>query len=105
METGVKETKELLTGLIVITKVIAKELKDGFSAQDLVDAFVAVQGDEVKKAAVEAALKDIVAVPAEVKDLKLSETLELVVHLLAELPALLAAFKAPEAVVAPEVVA
>ncbi len=93
METGIKETKELLTGLLVITKVIAKELKDGFAVQDLVDAFVAVQGDEAKKALVEAALKDVVAVPAEVKDLALGESIELVIHVLGELPSLLAAFK------------
>jgi len=97
MAHGIKETKELLTAVLVITKVIAKELQDGFNAQDLVDAFVAIQGDEVKKAAVEAALKDVVAVPAEVKDASLSEWIELVVHMLGELPSLLEAFKAPVA--------
>lgn len=97
MAHGIKETKELVTGLLVITKVIAKELQDGFKAQDLVDAFVAVQGNEEKKALVEAALKDVVAVPAEVKDLALGETIELVIHLLGELPSLLAAFKKEEA--------
>ena len=93
MAHGIKETKEVLTAVLLLTKVIAKELKDGFEVKDLLNAFAAIQTDDLKKAQVEAALKGIVAVPDEVKDATLSEYIELAVLLLAELPALMDSFK------------
>jgi ATP-dependent 26S proteasome regulatory subunit len=93
MEKGIKETKELLKGVIVLTKVSAELLKDGVQVQDLIDGYTKLNGDPVKKAALEAALKDIHEVPEEIKDIDLSESVELVVELAKELPELLKAFK------------
>lgn len=91
--TDVKETKELLKGLIELMKVSAEIFKDGFQAQDIVDGYIKLSADPVKKAALEAALKDVQAVPAELKDITLAEGIELVVVMAQELPALLNAFK------------
>jgi uncharacterized protein (DUF2336 family) len=93
MEHGIKETKEVLTGVLEVVKVLAVELKDGFQVQDLIEAFKKLEGDTEKKAKLEAALKQIVEVPTEVKDLTFKEGIELAVHVLAEVPALIEAFK------------
>lgn len=93
MANGIKETKEVVLGVMALVKVVAKELKDGFQVMDLVAAFSAIQADPVKKAALEAALKDIGDVPEEIKDASLAEWIEVAVVLISELPSLLAAFK------------
>lgn len=89
----IKETKELVKGLLELMKVSAEIFKDGFQAQDIIDGYVKLSADPVKKAALEAALKDINAVPAELKDISLAEGIELVVVVAQELPSLLEAFK------------
>lgn len=93
MQHGVKETKELLSGLFALVKVLGIELKNGFQVSDLIAAFNAIQADPVKKAAIEAALKDIKEVPEEVKDVNLAEGIELAMHVISEVPALIEAFK------------
>jgi hypothetical protein len=47
----------------------------------------------VKKAAIEAALKNIQAIPAEVKDVTLSEGVEIAMHVVSEIPGIIEAFK------------
>lgn len=91
--SDVKETKEVLLGTLELVKVIAKELQDGFQVTDLVNAFAAINGDPVKKAAVEAALQNIGNVPEEIKDISLAESIDLAVTVLSQLPSLIAAFK------------
>lgn len=98
MTQGIKESKELLKGVSALVQVIAPDLIDGLSLDDLMKIFAKYQADAAKKAAIEAALKDIQAVPAEIKDLSLVEGVDLVVVLAQELPAILDAFKKPEAV-------
>lgn len=92
----IKETKELIKGILELVKVSAEVLKDGVQAQDIVDGYMKLVADPVKKAALEAAIKDIQAVPAEVKDINLVESVELLVLVAQELPALLDAFKKAE---------
>ncbi len=94
----IKETKELLQGLLALTCVCAEVLKDGVSVQDLVDGFVKINADAAKKASVEQALAGISEVPAEIKDISLAESLELAAVLIVELPKVLEAFKKVEAV-------
>lgn len=93
MEHGVKETKELLTGVFAVVKVISVELKNGFQISDLIAGFNAIQNDPIKKAQLEVALKDIKEVPAEVKDVNLAEGIELAMHVISEVPSLIEAFK------------
>jgi hypothetical protein len=81
--SGIKESKELLKGLFALATVSADLLKDGFQVSDLVAGFQVIEGDPVKKAALEEALKGIGEIPAELKD----------VSMVQDLPALLAAFK------------
>lgn len=97
MEKGIKETKELLVALLAITKVSAEVLKDGAQLSDLIDGFSKLNGDPVKKKAIEDALAGIQEVPAEIKDIDLGEGVDLVVLLAKELPGLIEAFKKPEA--------
>ena len=91
MET--KETKELIKAIFDIAKVSAEVLKDGVQAQDVVDGYMKLMGDPVKKAELEAALANIQAVPAELKDISLAEGIEILVLVVQEVPGLLAAFK------------
>lgn len=91
---GIKETKEVLKLALVLGGVVAGQLKDGFQFKDLADVFVKMQGDEEKKAIVDAALKDVSKVPDEVKDITFAEGLELVSFLASELPAFLEKLKA-----------
>lgn len=93
MEKGIKETKEAIQGSLVIVKEIAHLLKDGAQIQDLVDGFVAINSDPVKKKAIEDALAGIQEVPAEVKDIDLAEGAELAILLIREIPELVEAFK------------
>lgn len=90
---GVKETKEVIKLGFALSAVVAGELKDGFQLQDLVNVFTKLQGNDEKKAIVEAALKDVKIVPEEIKDLSLIEGIELAAFAAAEVPALLEALK------------
>lgn len=93
MET-VKETKEAIVGVLVLGAIVAKELKNGFQfPADLVQMFAAIQADEAKKAKLEAAVAAIEKVPAELKDLSVSESIELASAIISELPALIEALK------------
>lgn len=95
---GIKELKDLLLGILVITKVGANVLKDGAQLQDLVDGFSQLNGDPEKKKAIEDALAGIQEVPAEAKDIDLAEGVELLILIAEELPELIEAFKkVPEA--------
>lgn len=89
MEKGIKESKEAIIGLLVIGGVVAKELKDGFQVQDLIDVFSAINGDAERKAKVEAALAGVGEIPAEVKDLDWVEGIELLVGIAPEIRSLL----------------
>jgi len=97
MEKGIKETKELLAGVFTIVKVAGNILKDGAQLQDLIDGFVQLNGDPVKKKAIEDALAGIQEVPEEIKDADLGEYAELIVAVVQEVPVLIEAFKKPVA--------
>jgi hypothetical protein len=94
MSEGIVQTKESVIGVLVLGALVAHELKNGFQFPgDLVALFAAIQADEVKKAKLEAAVADIQKVPAELGDLSVSEIVELVGAVVAELPALIEALK------------
>lgn len=88
---SIKETKEALHGSFVLAEIIGAELKDGVQAADLVAIVQKILADEAKKAALDAAIKDIQKVPAEVKDLSLAEGVELAQVVIHKLPDLLKA--------------
>ncbi len=71
---SIKETLEVLEAVKVLKGIIVEELKDGFQYDDIAD-FV---GKASASPAVLAALDGIEAVLPELKDLSLSEKLQLV---------------------------
>lgn len=93
MELTIKETKEVLVALNKLVVKLAPIVIDGLTVSDVVAAFNAINNDPVAKAEFEAALADIKAVPAEIKDVNLVEGLELAMLQMQALPALIAAFK------------
>lgn len=75
---GIKETKEALVGLNELSIFMAKRLKDGVGADDAMAIFQALIGDAEFKAKLSAAAEGIKAVPAEIKDVDLSEAVDLI---------------------------
>jgi hypothetical protein len=91
---GIEETKEVIKLGFVLTALIAKEIKDGFQIGDLLSVFNKIQSDEAKKEVIVQALKDIKKVPEEIKDINLTESIELAIFAGKEVPVLLEALKA-----------
>ena len=88
------ETKQVLDLAFMLAAEIAKVAKDGFQLADLVTIFQDIEGDEVKKAAFLAAIKDVKDVPAELKQIDLAGGMDLAVYLVGKVPAVVAEFKA-----------
>lgn len=86
---GVKELKEAIVGCFALGKVVAELAKDGIDFNDAVALAGKIAGDEVLKAKLVAAVQGIDQVPAEIKDLKFAEIIELA----QVLPEILDAFK------------
>lgn len=91
---GVKETKEVMVGFLVIASLMAKHFKDGVQVADFAQIMAKVAADEELKAKIEAAYKDVELVKAEVSDLSMAEGFELVSAALPELMKLVEAIKA-----------
>ena len=87
----IKESKELLKGLMKLAALMGSSFKDGVQAQDLAVIFAKIQSDEVLKAALIAAYNDADQVVAELKDLSLVEGLELLGVIIEEAPELIKA--------------
>lgn len=74
---GVKELKEAIIGFAVLGKAVADLAKDGVDFNDAAALAVKFASDEAFKAKLVAAVQGIDQVPAEIKDLKFAEILEL----------------------------
>jgi len=91
MSEGIKETKEAALGLICIGACLMKEIKDqGFQATDLVKAAESIMADPVKKQKIVDAYSGASKIGAEIKDISLTEGLELA---MAIVPEVISAFK------------
>lgn len=86
-----KETKELVVGLLKVATVLAESFKDGVQTQDIGVIAAKIQSDESLKAALLAAYNDVELAKEEIKDLDLAKSIELVG---AALPEVLALIKA-----------
>ena len=76
---NIKETKELLIGINELSLLLTKHLKDGLQiGKDVSAIFAELISNEELKGKLEAAYQGVSAVQGEVKDLSLSEGLELV---------------------------
>jgi hypothetical protein len=88
-KVGIKESKELLSGVMVLAGVLIDRLKDGFQADDL-PVILSKLGYDPK---VREALKNVQAIPSELKDLDVEEIVQLVMQVVLEVPKLIEAFK------------
>lgn len=91
MSQDVKETKEVLVLFLKIAVLLAANFKDGIQAGDMVTIFQKIANDDVLKEALQTAYSDIEKVPSEIKDLQISEVLELLACALPELKDLIKA--------------
>lgn len=85
MEKGIEQTKEVLAGLLVLSALLAEKFKDGVQIADFAQIMQAIQDDEVLKAKLIAAYEGVEQVPAEMKDLSLSEAFDLLTAIFPEI--------------------
>ena len=90
---GIKETKEALVGVNELAIVIAKHLKDGAQASDIMAVVDEFKTNPELMAKLEAARDNIAAVPEEIKDISWLEGGELVVTQVSYVPKLIEALK------------
>lgn len=90
---GIKETKEAVIGLNEIALVLANRFKDGVQITDFTVMWDKLQNDAEFKAKLEAAWNNYKLIPAEVKDIDLSEGGELVIVQIGYLPKFIDEFK------------
>lgn len=89
MEKGIKESKELLQGVMTVAGVMVSQLKDGFQLTDLPSIFSRLGYN--KK--IQTALEGVKEIPSEIKDLDTSEIIELSMVIMAEVPLILSGLK------------
>jgi hypothetical protein len=90
---GDKETKEALVAVNELAVILVKALKDGFQpVQDGMEIYEAIKTPEVM-AKLQAAADQIGQVPAELKDLDITEDSELAIVQLSYLPKFVEALK------------
>ena len=88
-----KDSKELVIGLLAIAALLAEKLKDGVQVADIGEIVAKIAADEVLKAKIEAAYVDIEKVPSEVQAATVSEVVEILAAALPEVLNLINAVK------------
>lgn len=89
-EVGIKETKEVVEGVIELSVIIAESLKDGFQASSDLTAILVGLSTNPKMIA---AYDNVKGVGEEVKDLSVNEGIELGVLALSSIPRIIDALK------------
>lgn len=74
---GIEETKEVLVSVNELGLVIAKHVKDGVSITDIPAIIVDLLSSDAFKQALVNAITNVSAVPAEIKDINIDETFQL----------------------------
>lgn len=98
LKLGIKESKELLHGLLELSMCLLDVFKDGVQAADAIELFNKITSDEKIKEKFFAAFDGYKHLPAEIKDLDAYESVELIAELIAFVPKFLDALKdKPEA--------
>jgi hypothetical protein len=92
-QVGIKETKEALVGVNELALFLASRLKDGVGHDDATAVFAKVTADEEFKSLMHAAYDNFKAIPAEVQDADVTETVELIVLQASYVPKFVAALK------------
>lgn len=88
-----KETKELVVGLLALSAMLAEVFKDGVQVADIGAVLAKVQANPELSAKLVAAYQDIELVKAETKEVSAAEVFEIVAAALPELQNLIAAVK------------
>lgn len=78
-QIGIKETKEAVEAVLAISKFVAARAKDGVGADDGIALVQKLLTDEEFKKVLEAGVEGAKQIPSEVKDLSLTESVELIV--------------------------
>ena len=90
---GIKETSEALAGINEVAILMATQFKDGVQFQDFQTFYEAFMMNVDFKAKMQAAYENYQAIPSELKDIDLSEGMQLAAVQLGYLPRLVEAFK------------
>jgi hypothetical protein len=72
-----KETKELVVGLLKISALLAETLKDGVQVQDIAVVIGKIQANKELSDALVAAYNDVELCKDEVKDIDLAKAIEI----------------------------
>jgi hypothetical protein len=83
----VSQTKEAVVALVKLGKVLAELAKDGIDWKDGAALASKIISDEAFRGALVAAVEGAANIPAELKDIKLEEGIELALAVIAELKA------------------
>jgi cytochrome c556 len=92
VKLGIVETKEALTGILELSLVMVSQFKDGIQATDLAELWAKWQTDEKFKEAMQKAFDGVKKVPAELKDIDLTEGVNLAMLTVGYVPKFVAAF-------------
>lgn len=98
---GVKETKEFLVAVNEIVIFLIERFADGVSLEDFAAVYNKITKDEGFISKMAAAYDNYVAIPNEMDDLDLYETLDLTKMQLDYIPQIVGAFRVPAPVPAP----
>lgn len=91
--TDVRNVKEALVALNLLSMVIIKQLKDGFQVTDIGAAILEIMASDATKEALVAAIEGITSIPAEITDFTVAEGIELALVQIEYLPKILEALK------------
>lgn len=90
---GIKETKEALHGIMVLSTFVAAQAKDGLKLNDATALLQKFISDDAFKASLESAVKGIETVPDELGDLDAKEIVELIQFILPDVMNIIEALK------------
>jgi hypothetical protein len=99
---GVKETREFLVAVNEITIFLIERFADGVSLEDFAAIYKKITKDESFISKMAAAYDNYVAIPNEMDDLDLYETLDLTKMQLDYIPLIVGAFRVPAPIPVPE---
>lgn len=91
---GAREATEALTGILELSLAMAYVLRDGAQASDIGTVIELFRSNSEFKAKLQAAVAGAAAIPSEVRDLDLQETIALVAVMLGFIPRFVDAFSA-----------
>lgn len=91
---GTKNLGEVVDGLFALATVLVVQFKDGVTVADFPAVLAKIESSPELKAQLVAAYEDVDKVPAEVKDLSVLETAQIIGKVIEKVPALIAALQA-----------